>query len=630
LLHRSAAQSSRCTEKKREQRSVAPRRGALAQWRGPPPNHNEVFSLSEPAPNHPSPLIVGVSGHRDLHPRSVDRARREVTAFLDELSMLMSHTPVRVMVGMAEGADLLVARAALDRNLGVDAVLPMALDDYAPDFSPEGLRELRALLADPRVTRVVLDPPAELGGVIPREHGDERNLLYVALSSTLVRKSNILVTLWDGEFSELPGGTADTVMRYLGAHSGPQAASSVSFVRDDSVPWDQQIVHWVLVQRAGDAGEETHAAPSYLSGAGEGVLRRHVRLPDQVRQQLRALDHYNEEFSALQAEPYAKPPDTLMSTLPATISARERADLRRIDIEYGKADALAVFCQAHSNRLFRWFSYMACAMGLLFLLYAKLVASKVFLVGYLLVLLAGLGAFHALKSHRWFSKHLAYRALAETMRTQFFLRFTAADRQVSAAELIKLAGIDQFDGFAWITNILKNAEPWNEHEPRVYDQEDAYLSVARSAWIDAQQNYFRRKVAQLEHAHRHLARLKTALICMLIGLTVVLMAAGSMLGDYAFELGFSGKDLLLFVMGLLPVWLGIWELYQGKMATRELLWQYRNQLGHFSRATQELTQAGDRARRVSILAALGKDSLMESYLWTIHRYHREHEPPAAG
>jgi hypothetical protein len=28
--------------------------------------------------------------------------------------------------------------------------------------------------------------------------------------------------------------------------------------------------------------------------------------------------------------------------------------------------------------------------------------------------------------------------------------------------------------------------------------------------------------------------------------------------------------------------------------------------------------------------ALGRDSLMESYLWTIHRYHREHEPPTGG
>jgi hypothetical protein len=587
--------------------------------------------LSELPPLHPSPLIVGVSGHRDLHQSSQERAHRQIVGFLDELVGLAPSTPIRVMVGMAEGADMLVARAALERDIAVDAVLPMPLEYFASDFSPAGLAELQRLLAHPGVTHVVLEPPAELHGNIPTAPGPDRDLLYVALSSTLVRKSNVLITLWNGEFSALPGGTADTVMRYLGAHTGPEPATHVSFVVDDgTAPWDQQLVYWVTVDRASDARGAAVMAPMFLSGAGEGVLRRHVTMPQQLREQLADLDRYNAEFAALQSEPYAHSPDTLMPTLPATISASERADLRRIDIEYGKADALAVFCQTHSNRLFRWFSYMACVMGLLFLIYAKLVAVKGFLLGYLAVLLLGLAAFHVLKSRRWFSKHLAYRVLAETMRTQFFLRLTAADRQVSAAELIKLAGIHQFDGFAWLTNVLKNVEPWSGREPRDQSQEDAYLALAHDAWIDAQKTYFQKKVARLEHAHKRLAHLKTALICTLVLMAVVLVAGSGPLAGFMFDFGFSGKDLLLFVMGLLPVWLGIWELYQGKMATRELLWQYRNQLGHFSRATVELAQAGDRGRRVSILAGLGRDSLMESYLWTIHRYHREHEPPAAG
>ena len=72
--------------------------------------------------------------------------------------------------------------------------------------------------------------------------------------------------------------------------------------------------------------------------------------------------------------------------------------------------------------------------------------------------------------------------------------------------------------------------------------------------------------------------------------------------------------------------LGVWELHQNKMAVRELLWQYRNQLDHFSRARARLTHTSSAVRRRHVLARLGKDSLMESYLWTIHRYHREHEP----
>jgi hypothetical protein len=92
-------------------------------------------------------------------------------------------------------------------------------------------------------------------------------------------------------------------------------------------------------------------------------------------------------------------------------------------------------------------------------------------------------------------------------------------------------------------------------------------------------------------------------------------------------LGRSAKDLLTFGMGFGVVTLGAWELYQNKMATRELLWQYRNQLGHFARARRQLARTAGVDSRTAVLTDLGKDCLMESYLWTIHRYHREHEPP---
>jgi hypothetical protein len=91
----------------------------------------------------------------------------------------------------------------------------------------------------------------------------------------------------------------------------------------------------------------------------------------------------------------------------------------------------------------------------------------------------------------------------------------------------------------------------------------------------------------------------------------------------------TGHDGVMFLMGLLPVWLGIWELYQNKMAMRELLWQYRNQLGHFTIAELQLSRGTTADRSQEILAQVGKEALMESYLWTIHRFHREYEPPAA-
>ncbi|HZL92400.1 MAG TPA: hypothetical protein VFB99_02110, partial [Vicinamibacterales bacterium] len=516
---------------------------------------------------------------------------------------------------------MLVASVALERGIAVDAVLPMPLEEYSKDFSPASLTELHRLLEHANVTRAVLEPPPGWSSSTLPPTGERRDALYVNLSDMLVRKSNLLIALWDGQFIALPGGTTDTVLKYLAVHSDSGRATQTSVIEDDGSPlWERQIVYWVNVPRAEDRPDGRCAAPCFLSGVGEGVLRRHPQMPKQLRQQLIDLDHYNHEFATLQSQPYALLPDTLMREVPATISPEERAQLRRIDVEYGKADTLAVFCQFHSHRLFRWFSYMASTMGLLFLIYAKLVPNKIFLLGYLTVLVLGLGVFHVLKSRHWFTKHLVYRVLAETMRTKFFLRLTAADRQVSAAELIKLSGIDQFNGFGWLTNVLKNVEPLTNGHAVTATQEDDNLGLVRRIWIESQQRYFRSKVGLLERTHKRLERLKTGLVYTLALITTVLVVLSEPLSTYFLDIGFNGKDLLLFLMGLLPVWLGIWEIYQGKMATRELLWQYRNQLDHFSRASIELAQANDRQRRVSILADLGRDSLMESYLWTIHRY----------
>jgi hypothetical protein len=589
-----------------------------------------LSSLSKTADKHRSPLIVGVSGHRDPDPTCVDQIERGVAAFFDDLAALAPNTPIRLLVGLAAGADTLVANVALRRGIAVEAVLPMPLEHYAGDFSPPDLAQLHRLLAEPNVTHTVLEPPARLRDSPPAAAGPDRDALYVNLADTLARKSTLLIALWNGQLSGLAGGTADTVTKYLSAHSDAGATTAVAFVDDDgSDLWGGQFVYCLSVRRLTDGADLKLRPPCFLSGVGEGVLCRHSTMPEPLRRQLADLDRYNREFSALQAEPYAPPPDSLMRDMPGTVPQPERLQLRQIDVEYGKADALAIKCQFHSNRLFRWFSYMASVMGLLFLVYAKLMPSKVFLLGYLAMLVLGLVVFHAVKSRHWFSRHLAYRALAETMRTKFYLRLAAADHAVSAPELIKLAGIDQFSGFGWITNVLKNVEP--TEQPTLEPQaEAANLDAVRKTWIESQLGYFKAKVGRLERTHKRLELLKTGLVYALAALTIVLVLFSHSLADFALDLGFTGKDLLLFVMGLLPVWLGIFELYQDKMATRELLWQYRNQLSHFSRAQIELAHAHNRQGRIAVLADLGRDSLMESYLWTIHRFHREHEPPAAG
>ena len=146
------------------------------------------------------------------------------------------------------------------------------------------------------------------------------------------------------------------------------------------------------------------------------------------------------------------------------------------------------------------------------------------------------------------------------------------------------------------------------------------------AWIENQCRYFVRKVAKLHRSGVRTKWLKRTLFGVIIAVVLVLLTVGEKAQEHVL-LGTSLENALTFIIGLMAVTLASWELHQNKMATRELLWQYRNQLKHFSRARAQLARTFGASRRLEVLAELGKDSLMESYLWTIHRFHREHEPP---
>ena len=555
------------------------------------------------------------------------RVRRQIEDFLASLKSRMPDTELRIMVGMAQGADLLVARAALTAGWQVDAILPMPLNQYVEDFDSDSSAALLTLLEEPSVHCTVLAAPA---GLESTSESVQRDALYANLTEALIDKCNLLLALWDGEGSPLPGGTADTVLRYLGART---------FQREDrrrieiepavaDPAWGPHFVYWIPTMRSGDAAMPTRE-PTYLSGIGENLLAVHKAMPLALEHQLSELNVYNREFERLRKKNAFARLDSLMPALGPIGSHDDRESLERIDFEYGKADALAIYYQRHSDRLFLWFSYMACGMALVFLIYAKLHASNVLLVVYLAMLVFGVVVFYFVRNQQWFSKHLIYRVLAETMRTKFFLRAAKADRLVNATELINLTGIDQFAGFSWIGNLLKNIEPLDSQDSSFIADDAARIESVHRHWILGQKEYFSTRVRTFERAHRRLEKLKSILLCAIVALALILLVFTDEL--HARMIGaVTAKDAIMFLMGLLPVVLGIWELYQNKQAMRELLWQYRNQLAHFTRAELQLSRSTARNQRKEILAQVGKESLMESYLWTIHRYHREYEPPSVS
>lgn len=571
--------------------------------------------------------MVGVSGHRDLDPDDTTRLREAVTDFVQQLKGQLPDTELRLIVGMAEGADLLVAETALGLGVPVEAVLPMPLEHYAADFDDATLAHLKELLRRPQVRCVELSAAAAGSGSGPHTR-EQRDRMYANLTDTLIRRSSLLLALWDGRSSQLPGGTADTVLRYLGMRTDESnQADDLQFIETDEEPENTaRLVYWTPAQRSGATSGRSARAPCYLAGAGDNVLQVLSAMPQRLALQLAELNGYNLEYQQLSGAGRLATPESLMDSLPARATPPAGVMLEDIDAQYGKADVLAVYYQKRSDLVFDLFAFMAFGMGVAYLIYEKLTESRSLLIAYLATLLTSLGVYYVLQGKRWFGKHLAYRALAETLRARFYLRLAGADRRMDAAEVLALSGIEKFRGFSWIAFVLKGIEAADD---RVDPGHDLATHSVQQAWIEGQFRYFTRKVAQLERASRRVSRMRQFLFVAILVVISLLFAFGDQLHRIDMGLGIPLKNILTFLMGFMAVLLGVWELHRDKMATRELLWQYRNQLSHFARAQEQLVRMSSPRRRNDVLVELGKDSLMESYLWAIHRYHREHEPPAA-
>ena len=216
------------------------------------------------------------------------------------------------------------------------------------------------------------------------------------------------------------------------------------------------------------------------------------------------------------------------------------------------------------------------------------------------------------------------------MRAKYYLHLAGADERVDATEILTLSGIDRFKGFGWVGYVLKSVEPPDLGATNGLATPLEHSLHVEQVWIDNQHRYFTARVARLERSSRRTTRFKRIVFISILLVIVSLFLLDRFVRQLDVGLGIPLHDVLTFFMGFFAVMLGAWELHQDKMATRELLWQYRNQLGHFTQARLELAHIRSASRRAEVLAALGKDSLMECYLWTIHRYHREHEPPAAS
>ena len=562
-------------------------------------------------------FVISVTGHRDLIDGENERTRQSVRETLNELKSHFDHMPLNLVTGLAAGADMLVAEIALEMDIAVTAVLPMPQDLYRSDFSGAALDQFLSLCQDDRV--IVREIPLKSDrGADDLKDQKARDDQYELLKDYILRRSNALIALWDGNSTGLPGGTSDVVESFL---AGEIRQSKPMHAPAESGGDIGDLVLWVPVSRKCNKKPTTHDQRQHLVSNSTGECYWNASgVPDAIASRWRGLDEFARERKSSQGRDlstFGLLPDDEVS-----VSGEARA----IEMEFDRADQLARANQGQSDRMFKMFGFMAGAMGFLFLVYAKLFAANIFLIVYVALFVAGFLGFRISAKKHWLGKHLSYRALAETLRVQFFLTISGAGEGYGIRRILKLTNVDRFERFDWLQDAVRCCEPlvyFSQADP------DKSIELTRKYWIEDQGAYFGKKSHVMHERHRLLEMVKTTLLI------------GSVLGALALiffkktlihldMIGYDGKAVLVFLMGLLPLWVAIWELYQGKMATRELIWQYTNQGRFFAAASNQLKMARTPQDARQFIASLADKALIEIYLWSVHRYHREHEPPAAG
>jgi hypothetical protein len=438
-----------------------------------------------------APLVIGVTGHRDLRPEDHEELKKKVRLILRGLQKSYPSTPIVLLSPLAEGSDRLAAEVALEVGARLVVPLPMPQHLYEHDFrSPDSLAEFHRLLAraEHRITIRLLADEKDL-----TRGGEARNRQYEAVGKYIARESQILIALWDGTDSGKIGGTAQIVRFQL---QGIPGQSDCDLQSPELFP-----VYCIVTPRLRNPnpeGNPYHLESKYPESKGDEKNKKAKAYYDQI---FRNLDEFNKDIlnggEALTAKAGESKRELLCDFDEGKLSPGQAQDLAR----YAVADALAKSVQHHMRSIDFILHSTVFVAFLCFVMFAHLEPHHwpFLAVALLLVICSWALVKYLLPYINVDSKSQDYRAIAEGSRVRFFWHLAGIHRSVADNYLGK-----QRTELDWIRNGLRGWElethmtPQAAPSPTIQIPEKERLEKVRELWIDRQIEYFRDSTASKE------------------------------------------------------------------------------------------------------------------------------------
>lgn len=558
------------------------------------------------------PLVIAVTGHRELLEAEVGRIQDRVRTLLQELAEAYPSRKICIMSPLAEGADSLVAEIAIELSLDLIVPLPKPVDAYLDDFRSDAARlrfkELSNKAAD--IFELPIELPRCPEGIEPTLW--EADYPYAQLGTYLSSHCHILLALWDGNSTQHLGGTAQ-VVKFHQDNVMPgitrKTVNSQQMLIDDE---NDLVFHLVCTHGKGRAQPLPNLTPLDWYWSSKDTINP---VSKQMPTQHLPIFHRAAEFSA-DAQRLAPEIVAYGQTLiTEKAAANDSPGIEDIDKYFRIADYLAIFFQRRTIRALRATHVLAFLMGLTFILFSDLNPSRAFLIAFIGFFgIASLTQWAA-KRGAWHRKYLDYRTLAEGLRVQFYWTSAAVARENRWTFTHDTFLQAQDPEIGWIRDVMRVAGARSDAE---VTENPAALQHTIEQWIgdseSGQLGYYSRMTRE---------RIKRRAMTRWFGTTsllgsVVIVLLFLLIGSSLTE---ATSNLLMVTMGTLLLLYAIREGYTYATADKELIKQYEFMKQVFENAHRRLQMAADDIEKRQILYALGQTALNENADWIL--MHRE-------
>ena len=410
------------------------------------------------------PIVVGVTGHRNLVDEDKPKIRELVRANLKKIQNMCKakgkhggETPVIMLNAFAQGADMLCAEVAFELGIDVYAVLPCRKERYIQSFDDEADREKLFDYLE-RTKRQIVAPDMEENRkwLVSNGYTDRDSYEYRQLGIYIAEHSHILLALWDGKppRAQFGCGTAEVIgfaleHKYL----DKEHLFKPSAINDS-------VVLQIKVRRQGD-GSAPDIRSEWLTvdPAKQNALSGdpYARSADpfsgnEVDEHFKFVKDIIEQTVEYNAEKVKMSDDAVVLW-----EKTEQLDEYRMALRYhhAKADKASYDNnQVHYNRFMMILAILGTLVASTFLLYDD--ASLPFMIFpctaliLIVMLLTQIGKRRAV--HR---KYVRYRVLAEAFRIQFYSSMCLNEGEKNVMNVCNLQSWTQKMEMAWIYKAIQ-------------------------------------------------------------------------------------------------------------------------------------------------------------------------------